>query len=65
METKKKTENRGGARPGAGRKPSATTKIITVSLDLDLIEFFQNSAFNRSRFINLAIREKIERDNLK
>lgn len=65
METKKKTENRGGARQGAGRKGIKTKKNITVTLDLDLIAFFEKTAFNRSRFINMAIREKIERDNLK
>lgn len=58
------TKNHGGARPGAGRKK--TTVRYFFNLDNDLAESLNNMpksiAPNKSRFINQAIREKLERE---
>lgn len=54
METTKK---HGGARSGAGRKK--TVKQTSFHLDLDLVPILQYIP-NKSRFINEAIREKLE-----
>lgn len=62
MET---TENnkgtRGGKREGAGRSRGVNQKPISVRLDLDLAERLSGMA-NRNRFINEAVREKLDRE---
>ena len=61
-ETKTK---RGGKRPNSGRKPNPNSKKqIGLKLDSDLFEAFNSPRFdgNRGRYINEAVREKMERD---
>ena len=63
MEEIKKT--RGGARPGAGRKPTGiTTTSIGFKLDNDLFDVFAAHKENikRNRYINDAIRAKMIAD---
>jgi uncharacterized protein (DUF4415 family) len=70
MEEKKQSK-RGGKRIGAGRPPkSDSKKQIAIKLDRDLDDIFKSSPFskdasglNRGRYINEAIREKMERDS--
>jgi len=38
-----------------------TTKSVHVYIDADLLPFFE-SLLNKTRYVNQAIREKIERD---
>lgn len=59
METQKKN-GRGGARPGSGRKK--TTERYYFRLDLDLQERLEAVPEIKSRYINQAIREKLDRD---
>lgn len=60
----------GGARAGAGRKPSPNSKVqIAVKLDRDLSEVFNSPQFTqtgvlRGQYINLSIREKMQMDGL-
>lgn len=71
MEEKSKFTH-GGKRKGAGRHPkSDSKKQIAMKLDHDLFEAFNAPPFsqkkddgglNRGRYINDAIREKMERD---
>lgn len=66
-ETKSK---HGGKRIGAGRPPSPNSKKqIALKLDNELFKAFNSppftkdgEGFNRGRYINEAIREKMERD---
>ena len=61
MENQAERPKRGGKREGAGRKKSGVTKTTTTfSLDPDLLAQL-NLQPNRSRFINEAIREKLQR----
>ena len=70
MEEKKQSK-RGGKRNGAGRPPkSDSKKQIAIKLDRDLYDIFKAPPFskdadglNRGRYINEAIREKMERDS--
>lgn len=63
MENQAEKPQRGGKREGAGRKPSGVTKTTTTfSLDNDLVVLL-NAQPNRSRFINEAIREKLQHEN--
>lgn len=67
-ETKSK---HGGKRIGAGRPSSPNSKKqIALKLDNELFEVFNSPPFtkdgkglNRGRYINEAIREKMERDS--
>ena len=69
MEEKNQSK-RGGKRNGAGRPPkSDSKKQIAIKLDRDLYDIFNAPPFskdadglNRGRYINEAIREKMERD---
>ena len=69
MEEKKQSK-RGGKRNGAGRPPkSDSKKQIAIKLDRDLYDIFKAPPFskdadglNRGRYINEAIREKMERE---
>ena len=63
MEETKKT--RGGARPGAGRKPvGITTTPIGLKLDNDLFDVFtaHKEDVNRNRYINDAVRARMIAD---
>ena len=70
MEEKKQSK-KGGKRIGAGRPPkSDSKKQISIKLDRDLYDIFKtppfvkdNNGLNRGRYINEAIREKLERDS--
>ena len=53
----------GGARQNSGRKSGITQKLISLKLDMELFEKL-NGIKNRNAFINEAIREKIEKENL-
>jgi hypothetical protein len=63
MEKDKKKGKRGGFREGAGRKwpEGKTTMRKTYNIDLDLIPILDKKG-NKNRFINAAIREKLERE---
>ena len=63
MEEVKKT--RGGARPGAGRKPSGiTTTQLGLKIDNDLFDVFKahKDDIKMNRYINDAIRAKMIAD---
>lgn len=70
MKEEKKKSNRGGKRIGAGRPSNPNSKKqIGMKLDNDLYEVFNsppfttnNLMYNRGRYINEAIREKMERE---
>lgn len=51
----------GGKRKGAGRHSGLRQKAISVRLDLDLWDRL-SSISNRNRFINNAVREKLEQE---
>ena len=56
---------RGGKRDGAGRKPiGISTKALCVKFDLDLYEIFSSRKWNKNRYINAAVREKMKNDGL-
>ena len=68
MEEKK---NWGGRREGSGRKKKAESTIISIKLNNDLLEAFPSEImdkegklvkFNRSEYINDAVREKLAKD---
>ena len=58
-ESKKKL---GGRREGAGRPKGVTQKPVLLKLDIELMERLATVS-NRNRFINQAVREKIERES--
>jgi len=61
----KEEKKHGGSRPGAGRKPKEDSKKqVALKLDRDLYDIFYSSEFsqNRGRYINQAVREKMERE---
>lgn len=60
METPKK---RGGYRVGSGRPKGTPTKTIAVRVPLDIAEII-NAQPNRQAFINAALRDYIEKNNL-
>ena len=51
----------GGNREGAGRPKGIKQKGIFLKLDLDLFERL-SSVRNRNRFINNAVREKLDKE---
>ena len=68
MEEKK---NWGGRREGSGRKKKAESTIISIKLNNDLLEKFPSEImdkegkwvkFNRSEYINDAVRAKMKAD---
>ena len=68
MEEKK---NWGGKREGSGRKKKAESTIVSIKLNNDLLEAFPTEImgqdgkmvkFNRSEYINDAVREKLKKD---
>ncbi|HPH63656.1 MAG TPA: hypothetical protein PLN63_08580 [Paludibacteraceae bacterium] len=62
MENQEETHKRGGKREGAGRKSKyGATVNVNFRIDADLADLL-NAQPNRSRFINEAIREKLQRN---
>ena len=68
MEEKK---NWGGRREGSGRKKKAESTIISIKLNNDLLEAFPTEImgkdgkmvkFNRSEYVNNALRIKMKED---
>ena len=68
MEEKK---NWGGKREGSGRKKKAESTIVSIKLNNDLLEAFPSEImgkdgkmvkFNRSEYINNALRTKMKKD---
>lgn len=57
------TENkqRGGARPGAGRKRDKPRKQVCFRIEEELINKIEETGVNKNKFVNIAIREKLER----
>lgn len=51
-----KTEKRGGARPGSGRKPSPNKKIqVATRLSPEVVEILRNSDIPIAQYIELAV----------
>lgn len=67
-----KKSNRGGKREGAGRKRGAESSIISFKMMNDLLEAFPSEInrdgkiikFNRSEYINMALRKQMKKDGL-
>ena len=68
-----KISNRGGKREGAGRKKGAESSIISFKLMNDLLRAFPSEItnkegktvkFNRSEYINMALRKQMKKDGL-
>jgi len=58
-----KTENRGGARAGAGRKRSIKeSSPRTIHIENNLLETMNEMKVNKTLFVNVSIREKINRE---
>ena len=61
----KKIERRGGRREGAGRKPKGiTTHPMALKLDNDLFNALDKIAVAKNRYINDAVRAKMEAEGL-
>ena len=59
METKK----RGGRREGSGRKPKGiSTTAMSLKLDNDLYAVLKAQGLNKNRYINDAVRSRMEAD---
>jgi hypothetical protein len=63
----KKKTGRGGAREGAGRKPTnpeGRTMLVAVTVPVDLVErldrFAKTQAWNRSQAVTEAVRRLID-----
>lgn len=55
-------DRRGGARPGAGRKPTGMRRVgVTVQLTPDEIARIDVTGCRRSQFIAEAVRERLDR----
>ena len=53
-----KKETRGGARPGAGRKPNPNKKIrIATSLAPDVVEILHSKKMPIAQYIEMAVRD--------
>lgn len=60
-----KIERRGGRREGAGRKPKGiTTHPMALKLDNDLFEALEKINIPKNRYINDAVRAKMQEDGL-
>ena len=59
-------KQRGGKREGAGRKAvGATTTLMSLKLDNDLLKALNAAGVKKNRYINDAVREKMIRDGFK
>lgn len=63
-EIEKKKSNRGGHREGAGRK-SKGAKGTSLRIRVDLLERISRLPIGRTEFIEQAIEEKLDRDEVK
>src|SRR3712207_4512762 len=61
-EQKKKKSNRGGARPGAGRPRSSTSKLQTFRAIKEVAEYLEKQP-NKSSVINQSLVQYIQADN--
>lgn len=52
-------KGRGGARPGAGRKPTGIRKRLTVSLPADLSKRVRAVAEEPSQFVRIAVEARL------
>lgn len=59
MQEEKK--QRGGARPGSGRKKGKTKIQACFRIEEDLLDKMSEIGNNKNKFVNIAIREKLER----
>ena len=68
-----KKSNRGGKREGAGRKKGTESSIISFKIHNELLEAFPSEItnkdgktvkFNRSEYINMALRKQMKKDGL-
>ncbi len=58
----RRPDRRGGARPGAGRKPTGMRRVgVTVQLTPDEIARIDATGCRRSQFIAEAVRERLDR----
>lgn len=58
----KRSSGRGGARPGAGRKPTGMRRVgVTVQLTPDEIARIDATGCRRSQFIAEAVPERLDR----
>ena len=65
-----KKSNRGGRREGAGRRKGVESSIVSIKLNNDLLEAFPSEItkdgkvvkFNRSEYVNNALRIKMKED---
>ncbi len=58
----RRPDRRGGARPGAGRKPAGMRRVgVTVQLTPDEIARIDATGCRRSQFIAEAVRERLDR----
>ncbi len=55
-----KQNKHGGARPGSGRKKGKTKIQACFRIEEDLLDKISKIG-NKNKFVNIAIREKIER----
>ena len=56
IEENKKKENRGGARPGAGRPRNGRTKAISLRISSEAYEIYQSWA-NKTEVIDTLIKQ--------
>lgn len=54
-------KHHGGARPGAGRKKDKPRKQVCFRIEEELINKIEETGVNKNKFVNIAIREKLER----
>ena len=57
-----KNNNHGGARPGSGRKKGTTKVPASFRIETELLEKIKD--LNKNRFVNEAIREKLDREGI-
>ena len=57
-----KNNNHGGARPGSGRKKGPTKVPASFRIETELLEKIKD--LNKNRFVNEAIREKLDREGI-
>lgn len=59
---KTKNNNHGGARPGSGRKKGTTKVPVSFRIEIDILDRIKG--LNKNMFVNEAIREKLDRENV-
>lgn len=52
-------KQRGGSRPGSGRKKGAIKKLVSFRIEDELLKKLEEVG-NKNKFVNAAIREKLE-----